>query len=132
MLKKILNIVVLFVAVTAALVPVSDSVLTAIEVAISINIGIAITRLYGKEILVAENTATRIKIALNAVTSMTALLLLVAVSMVEIEELNWTYIELDDAIMGMLSFGIIGVVFELAAEGVIKTIRRFAANKSSK
>lgn len=130
MLKKILSIVVLFVAVTAVLVPASDSVLTAIEVAISINIGIAITRLYGKEILVAENTDTRIKTALSAVTSMTALLTLTAVCVVKIEELNWTYIELDDAIMGMMIFGIIGVGLELAGKAVLKLIHRFVAIKS--
>lgn len=131
MLKKLVNLGVLFVVAVVALTPVSDSFNTAIEVAIPIIVGIAITRLYGKDILVADNTALRIKNILSAVSVMATLLLLVAVCIVKIEELDYTYIEIDDAIMGMMIFGVIGVILELVGSGVIKLIRHFTS-KSNK
>ena len=125
MLKKLMNLAVLFVVAVVALTPVSDSFNTAIEAAIPIIIGITITRLYGKDILVADNTALRIKNILSVVSVMTTLLLLVAVCIVKIEELDYTYIELDDAITAMIIFGIFGVILELIGSGVIKLIRHF-------
>ena len=132
MLKKLMSIVMLFVVITAIFTPMCDTALTAAEITIPMMIGIVITRLYINDILAAKNMTARIKITLSAVSAITALLLLVAVSMVEIEALDWTYIEFDDAMMVMIIMGAVGVIFELAAEGVIKTIRRFAANKSNK
>ena len=132
MLKKLLNLAVLFVVVVAVFTPVSDSVETAIEMTIPTIIGIAITRLYFRDILTADNSAVRMKVILSAVSAMTALVLLTAVCMVEIEALDYTYIELDDAIMGMMIFGIIGVGLELVGKGVLKLIHRLLAVKSSK
>lgn len=132
MLKKLLNLAVLFAVITVVFTPMCDTSLTAAEIAIPIIIGIAITRLYGKDILTADSTAVRIKTILSAVASMTALLSLVAVSMVNIEALDWTYIEFDDAMMVMIIMGTTGVVLEVAARGVIKAIRRFATIKSNK
>ena len=97
MLKKVLNLVVLFVVVVAVFTPVSDSIETAVEMTIPTIIGIAIARLYFRDILTVDNSAVRIKNILSAVSSLTALVLLAAVCMVEIEALDYTYIELDDA-----------------------------------
>lgn len=124
MLKRFLSLAILFAVITIVFTPMCDTMLTAGELAIPIIIGIAITRLYSKEILTADSTAVRIKTILSAVSSMTALLLLVAVSMVNIEALDWTYIEFDDAMMVMIIMGIAGVLLEVAARGVLNLIHR--------
>lgn len=128
MLKKLLSVAILFIIITAVFTPMCDTALTAGELAIPMIIGIAIARLYIKDILAADNAAARIKIILSAVAAMTAILSLVALSMVEIEALDWTYIGFDDAMMVMIIMGVIGVILELAAEGIIKMIRRFTAS----
>lgn len=120
----------LFVAVVAVMTPMCDSIQTAVEVAIPMIIGIFVVRVYGKDILVADTSATRIKNILSAVSSMTALLLIAAICIVEIEALDYVYLELDETMMAMMMFGVIGVILELAARGVIKLIHRFG--KSSK
>ena len=130
MLKKVINLIVVFAVITAIFTPLCDTVLTAGEITIPIIIGIVITRLYYKEILAADNAAVRIKNILTAVTSMIAVLLLVAMLLVEIEALDWTYIKFEDAAMVMMIMGIVGTLLELAEKGVIKLIRRFS--KSSK
>ena len=109
--------------------PMCDSVETAVEVTIPMIIGMVIIRIYGKDILVAEDSATRIKIVLNAVSGMTALLLLVAVCIVEIEALDYVYLELDETMMAMIIFGVIGSLLELARKGVTKLVRRFSKSK---
>lgn len=131
MLKRFLSLAILFAVITIVFTPMCDTMLTAGELAIPIIIGIAITRLYSKEILTADSTAVRIKTILSAVTSMTALLLLVAVSMVNIEALDWTYIEFDDAMMVMIIMGIAGVLLEVAARGVLNLIHRFVVKSSN-
>lgn len=129
MLKKMMNTGLLFIIIVAIMTPMCDSVETAVEVTIPMIIGMVIIRIYGKDILVAEDSATRIKIVLNAVSGMTALLLLVAVCIVEIEALDYVYLELDETMMAMIIFGVIGSLLELARKGVTKLVRRFSKSK---
>lgn len=127
MLKKVVNITMLFAVIIAIMTPMCDSVETAVEVTIPLIIGIFVVRIYGKDILVAKSLATKIKIILNAVSSLTALLLLAAVCIVEIEALDYVYLELDETMMAMIIFGVIGVILELVGSGVIKLIRHFTS-----
>lgn len=132
MLKKLLKSIMVFVIVAVMLIPVSDSILTAIEAAAPLIIGAVAARECTNKILVAGDAATRIKTVIATAILTAALIAAVANFMVEVEALDWTYIKFDDMMIAMMIIAIIGASIEMVRRGMTILIRHFIAISSNK